>query len=254
MKLAYILLNVCLVGAGIFAYDALKFGNGEPGTASDEEAVIERAEEPRNLREEAPAPIVLEGTGMEILIDRVAAQEQRIAELEKALTERTSAVADAGSDTSSGDRDPWPGSAGWNPPDIGDPSNPNIDDGELRRFRAYMEAVEVARRNERMQTMVEGQLDRLGVALTPEQRETVVKQTLSYREKLRNVMTTSRRDDGEREARNEAIEAVRQEYSQAIFASVPSSEAEKIIQGVGRFPGSGGAGFGGANRPGRNNR
>jgi hypothetical protein len=254
MKLAYILLNICLVGAGIFAYDALKFGDGNAPEPSGDEVVIERSEEPRDLREEAPPPIVLEGTGMEVLLARVAAQEQRIAELERALRERTSVVADAGTDASPGESGSWRPSGGWNDPDAGDPSNPSIDQGELQRFRAYMEAVEQARRDERMQTMVEGQLDRLGVVLSPEQRETVVRQTLDYREKLRDVMTMPRNIENEREERNAAIEEVRQEYSQAIYAAVPAQEAEKIIQGVGRFPGSGGQGFGGRNRPERNNR
>ena len=63
-----------------------------------------------------------------------------------------------------------------------------------------------------------------------------MKATLSFREKTRNMWRNLPRgaDDESREKRREAMEGMREEYSKTVYSLVPSADAEKIVNSMGR--------------------
>ena len=97
-----------------------------------------------------------------------------------------------------------------------------------------MDAIE---RRERYVEMFDRQLDRLGISLTTEQQEKVVDETIAFRTKVRDAgRDAAGRSQDERRA---AMDALREEYSQTVYSLVPTGDAEKIVESMGRYPGYG---------------
>jgi hypothetical protein len=101
-------------------------------------------------------------------------------------------------------------------------------------FRELLEHVEQQRNRERTVRDINRALTRLGVELTEDQRRDVIRASMEYRAKAREVFRTPATDDQSRQARRESFEMVREEFSQTIYGLVPAVEAEKVVNGVGR--------------------
>ena len=202
--------------------------------------------------EEFAAEPQLAGYGLEALDARVAKLERENKALKALLQAAGAEVSDDGMlSVSSSD-----GDTPFELPVVreGDElADVDFDEQFLRSFRAAMEKVETERRQERVVDGLNRQLDRLGVELNDSQRDSVIESTMGFREKTRSLWRELPRgsDDESRESRRQAFEAVREEYSTTIFNLVPSAEAEKIVEGMGRgigFSSRRGDGMGGGRR------
>lgn len=249
MKLLPILLmNVALVGGGIFVYD--------------------------QMREEGPAT-TYESSGadhVEIagLADRVAALEGRtpglratgvdagiLARIEALESKSAVRAPDAASSGSAGET---PSTAGTD----GGMAMPTLDDGveptadEVQRFRKMMEAAERMRREERERDRLLAQLKELEISLNPKQTEQLMSATRDYRSKIGDVWRKSfsgaREPGADREAMREqarqGMETLKEEFAVTINKFIPSGDAQKIVENIARV---GGRGFGGM-APGRRGR
>jgi len=245
MKPAVLLVQVALVAVGILVYDQVR-GSEPVGHGLPEVSVV-REEVPAPP---APPPVVLEGKGTGVLVEKMGQLDRRLADVERTVAQRTTAAAPP---------DTRPVSGSGEGPVV--PEETYVDengierrfsDEDIRWFRAMKDEVDAIERRERYVEMFDRQLERLGVSLTDHQRDKVVDATIAFREKIRDAgRTRTTQTDEERRA---AMEGLRQEYSNTVFSLVPNAEAEKIVESMGRYPGFGwrqrDAGGGGGRRPG----
>ncbi len=125
---------------------------------------------------------------------------------------------------------------------------PTFTDTEIRWFKALKAFVDAQEREERYQTMIERQLARVGLELTPEQTAQVIALTIAYRAKVRDAYRTGQAEGQSREDRSALVEGVRAEFEAAVYDLLPAMDAEKVVQSLGRSPGFGpreGSGRGG---------
>jgi hypothetical protein len=245
MKSAYLLVNLLVVGAALFAYDTLRSDPLPlPAATSPVLSRVEEAPAPA----EAPRDLVLAGTGIEAIQVRLDRMARRLEELEKAGAERPGRVV-ADSTT------PYDSPASlpaYQVPEVGDPDRPLLQPEEVTRFRALLDAVEKQRRDERLTQSVVTSLDRLQLDLRPEQKDAVVRETLAYREGVRMAIQATARSGGA-DKRMETIQPLRQAYETRIYEIVPNAEAQKIVESIGGYPGMGQFARSG-NAPGRPDR
>lgn len=246
-----LLLNVLLVGAGIFTYDVIK-GDSAPADTPDYEASIgATAPEAGPTDDYTPEP-ALQGGAETANRGRIEKLENELASMKELLAK----LSVKGANTAAVGSDGPVASIDLPVVDEGD-ENPEFTDDSLRSLRAMMEKVEQQRRDERIVEGMKRQLDRLGLELSDDQEQAVIKATMDYRNKQRQMWRDLPRgnDDETREKRREAFESTREEWSKTVYSLVPSGDAEKIVSGMsGRSTGGfdmrrrGGGGDGAARR------
>jgi len=242
MKLGpYLLLNVLVVGGGIFLYDTLK---GDPVVPSYTHTVTQAPEAARPSAD-SPGPVVLDAGDADFQAER---NRQKLQELE-ALIRRMAVPVDSGGGST--------GAAGGTVPalemDAVEPGeNAVFDEKTLTTLKAYMDEIRRRDEEQRRKDRVNEELNRLDLRLSDSQRDAVVSATLSYQDKARDVMRgTYTRDEAGQSERRTALETLREEYAVTIRSLVPNAEAEKITSSgrLGRAFGffargaDGGAGF-----------
>lgn len=233
MKLSTVFVQVALVAAGILVYDQIR--GSDPVESLNPEPAVVRVEAP--APEPAPAPIVLEGRGVGVLVDQMKDVLSRISDLETESRNRVTAVADAGyrPTTSEGNAVGTPAEGETYVDENG--NTRRFSDDDVAWFRALKGEVDTMERRERYVTMFDRQLERLGIALTDDQKTKVVDETISFRNKIREA---GRQAGGQSpEDRRASMDTLREEYSQTVFSLVPTAEAEKIVESMGRYPGYG---------------
>ncbi|MDJ0523162.1 MAG: hypothetical protein QNJ90_13920 [Planctomycetota bacterium] len=245
MKLLPILLiNAVLVGGGIVIYDQLR----DEGPATSYEASGVDPVEVQNLRDRIAA---LEGrtpglkaTGIDSnLLARLEKLEGRLASREPM---RSSAPDQP---SSSGSTD-----GGMAMPELAEGEEPARED--VQRFRRMMEAAEQLRREERERERLLASLKDLEITLSEKQTDQLMTATRDYRRKIgemwRTAFSGARGPDGDREAAREkarqGMESLREDFAVTINKFIPSGDAQKIVENIGRV---GGRGFGGMGRRGR---
>jgi hypothetical protein len=113
-----------------------------------------------------------------------------------------------------------------------------LDPALLARFREILDAAEAQRLDERLDAMIQGQFDRLDVNLPEEQRTRAVKAAAAFRRRVRETLQQhAGGSDASLRERLDALAALRVEFARAIEQIAPPSEAQKIVEGVGRYPG-----------------
>jgi hypothetical protein len=235
MKPAALLLNVLLVAAGLFVYDSLK-KDAEPAGPRDVPEYITRTEPEREpAREPDPPALRLEGLDPSAQLARLSGQiSELLSRVNRLEAENRTLRASVGSGRPVGEPSNGSGPV-W---DVDGNPDADIDPAMLARFRDYMDAVERQKRDERFEEMIQGQFDRIGVNLPDEQRMRAVKATVVFRERVRETLQQQvGGSDESRRERLEAMEALRQDYAREINQIAPPSEAQKIIDGMGRYPG-----------------
>lgn len=106
-------------------------------------------------------------------------------------------------------------------------------------FGGLKEATDEIERRERYAAMIGRQLDRTEVPLTDEQRELLVKTSISIWNRMRDAMRKAQERGDDLETRQALIDGIRNEYEQAINSMLPALDAEKVLQSVGRYSGFG---------------
>ena len=232
MKLSTVFVQVALVAAGILVYDQVR--GSDPIESMGPETPVVRIEAPPPAEAPLP-PVVLEGKGVGVLVERQGEFDRRLADLEKRLKSRTVAVTDAGyrpSSTGATDR-PEEGKTF-----VDENGNTRrFGDADVAWFRSLKGEVDAIERRERYVQMFDRQLDRLGVSLTEEQQAKVVDQTIAFRTKVRDAGRDAAGKS--QEERKAAMDVLREEYSQTVYTLVSAGDAEKIVESMGRYPGYG---------------
>jgi hypothetical protein len=176
-------------------------------------------------------PVVLEGRGMDAVVDRVVALERKL----EGLASRTTAVAASG-DTR---RPEAPEIAATGISEGAEGGEPSYSDREIEWFRSLKREVDQIERRERYASMINRQLNRAEVDLSDEQRQQIVDSTIAFRNKLRDEMRQAQERGDDRDARQAVMERLRGEYEQTVYSLLPSADAEKVIESVGRYSGFG---------------
>lgn len=226
-----ILISVLTVSAGLLVYDTVR-EDPQPRLAAPEvyTPVLDGDED----GELEPEPY-LEGYGIEALSARVDKLAREYQALKQALEAAGAKVGEDGM-LSAGPSRPGDGLELPVVDEGADGDSVDFDEQFLRSFRTALERVEADRREERVVSGLDRQLDRLGVQLDESQRESVIQSTMNFREKTRSLWQELPRgsDEESRERRRSAFETLREEYSTTIYSLVPTAEAEKIVDGMGR--------------------
>lgn len=241
-----ILISVLTVSAGLLVYDSVREEPLPRVEAPEVYTPILDGDEDRDFE---PEPY-LEGYGLDALALRVDKLERENRALKEALTAAGAKVGDDGTIS--------PGSisagSGFEMPVVDEGVDADavaFDEQFLRSFRTALERVESDRREERVVSGLNRQLDRLGVQIDESQRDSVIQSTVDFREKTRSLWRDLPRgsDDDSRERRRAEFEKLHDAYSTTIYSLVPTAEAEKIVDGMGR-----GIGFSARRRGDRTNR
>jgi hypothetical protein len=255
----YLLMNILLVGGGIFAYDALK---GEPAHGGSGGS-YDYASEP--IGPSAGAGGDIRARNVDRRLDGLEAALKRIeTRLAAGLAARPSAPRDA--DPEGGEAvDPGGGGSatlpGFSGRDIVDTDNPVFDDETVKTLSAYMDEIARRKNEERQRKRIQAELDRIGVELDEALASRVVDESLAFQERARQLLTSQRfgRDEEGRAERQAAMAGIAEEYKATINRLVPSEQATLIIESrLGRGMGYFGAGGSGVRREsrrgGRSNR
>lgn len=244
----YLLLTVPLVGGSLYVYDQVR----SPARPAYEET--------GDLHVPAPRAEPKNETGPMLQGDPTPQIERLVREtVERMLKDRTGG---AGGGTAASRTEVLSGEA---PASISLPQAPAIDvpggvegtEGPQARFdedtvkvlRSYMDEIQRREREERSVRMVNGQIDRLSVALTDSQRKGVVDATLKYQAQVRDALRAVPPGQENRDARTKAVQDVREQYSKVLYDILPAAEAEKIFNGMGQGWRGAGAGEGGVVAP-----
>ncbi|MDF1702243.1 MAG: hypothetical protein P1V36_13895 [Planctomycetota bacterium] len=246
MKPSYVLLNVVLVAAGLFLYHTLVGAPAPAPTGGDYSHL-----EPDDLGEIPPGddtPILLDSGADQALSRRNA---ENIADLKRELALYLAKRRSAGTASD----DPLASAGGTMPAlsdlDQVDEDNPQFDERSLRSLETMLDEINRRKAEARNRTRLEGELTRLGVDLTDEQRGAVVEATVAYQGKARALLQQGwPRDEAGRASRKEAFGKLRDEYTATLGTLVPAAEAEKISSS--RISRSYGSFFGNQRRGGRN--
>ena len=237
MKLVYVILQVALVGAGILIYDQVRTSEAPP-VFPDDPIDVARAAEPAPREVEVLPPIVLEGTGVEAMSDRLSALERKVAE---ARARRSTEVV-----PDSGYRPPVPSGVDGRDDRERDPETGHAHSTEdIEWFRSLKRGADQIERRERYVSMMNRQLNRLELSLTDSQRQSVIDTTISFREKVQQKMRDAQAKSLDRDARQAVLEQLRGEYESTVYSLIPATEAEKVVQSLGRYPGFGARGTSG---------
>jgi hypothetical protein len=234
MSAGQIVFTLAAVAGGILVYDVVR---PTPEPVYDPRPPLRAAEDFEPERTAEP-PVPLEMEGNADLHRRIRILEQRLRDMEEKPRVTADAVRtdeDAPAPPTEVELPPWidPGP---------DPERPNFDPETVRRFRVLMEEVERIKEAERSANNVRDQLKRLEVQLTPREEEVVIAATLRFRNRSREVMRESVMQQKTREERQAAMEQVRQAFADEINAAVAPANADRILEGAGRYPGLGGGG------------
>jgi hypothetical protein len=240
MKLSYLLINVVLVAGGIFAYDQLRSPEQarsqapayDPLRADDYDADAIERDDPEPMR----------ATGMQGSHDKatVRALEDRIASLERKLARlpRGGGSTDDGTPLPVGGKLPE-----LSTHDFIDPDNPTFDEKTVQTLEAYVDEINRRKQEQRQRDRIGGEMERLGIELTEEQKKGVIDQTLLYQTKARELLRQAwPRDEKGREDRKQAFQGLQEEYKTTINRLVPADAAEKIstsrvARGIGFYGG-----------------
>ncbi len=225
MKLSYLLINLVLVGGGIFAYDQLKADDRAPGRGGGyADPLTADAPFEGGADQDTPEPLRVE-TGMRGSHDKatIRALEDRIASLERII----SGLPRGGSDGK-----PLP--AGGKLPELAatdfiDPDNPAYDEKTIQTIEAYVDEINRRKAEQRQRDRVDGELNRLDLGLTEAQKKGVIDETIRFQAKARDLMRQQwSRDEEGRTQRREAFQNLQDEFKVTINRLVPTEAAEKI--------------------------
>ena len=250
MKPSYVLLNVVLIAGGLFLYHTF-VGAPAPAASTGEYSHLE-GDDLLDSPQDLPDPVMLD-SGAERALSRRNAEG--IADLKReiaTLLARRGAAGSGGSDEpfASGKDGGLPAMSDLDQVDAEDPT---FDDRTLRTIEAYMDEINRRKAEARNRTRLDGELTRLGVDLSDDQRASVIEATVGYQKKARDLMQRNwPRDEAGKTARKEAFGKLKDEYTATIQTLVPTAEAEKITSS--RISRSYGSFFGNNRRAARPNR
>ena len=229
-----ILLQLALVGGGIFVYDAVK--SSEPPVDHHREvAVTDRLDDDQDGDETndslhaTPDGTVLEGNRTEAMIAKNA---RRLEELSRQLALLRHAASSGDATAGNGEAAPSQpsGDFGLSAPS-GTAEQPEFDDASIERFTAYMEEAQRRQREQRRRDGIARMLKAQEVNLSAQQQEAVIDLAVEYQKKARDIFResmTMMRDEGGREKRRELLDNVKREFDDKIAQIVPTADAEKI--------------------------
>jgi hypothetical protein len=236
----FLLLQVLVTGAAVFAYDAIR----------DRNTPTVEAPRPADIVRERPEVVqtpTLAGTGWSELLRRVEALEAKpSAGTHVGVIPGITEVPDASSGVTG-----LPTEA--TAPETGDGAAPALtqfDEKQIAKFRLLLDEVEKRRREERQLENFRDLMKRIEVNLTAEQEKGVIAARTAYGEKraemFRTIRTEGRTDGnrtdggrtaaGDRESRQAMAKDLRDEYGRALEAVVPAADAQKILDATARFP------------------
>jgi hypothetical protein len=237
----YVLVNLLVVGAALFAYDTLRAAptpGAGPATGQD----LLTADRPagEDEREAEERILMLDGGGAETLAQRNASE---IAALRAEIRRLRSAGSGAAGEADRPPLTPTDPLPTLDPRDVMDENDPNFDEKTLKTIEAYVDEINRRKSEERQRARLELEFERQGLTLSDEQKKAVVDATLQYQERARDVLRSGfPRDEKGREDRRQAFEALQEEYKVVINQLVPAADAEKITnsrfaRGLGFFGG-----------------
>ena len=229
---AQLLVTVLLVAGGIFVYDAVVVR--PPAEPPD---LIVRTEEASDeapdirVEEERPPFAVLEGTGDDIWREQM---ERRLQELEARMPggdPRTTVVPEGGLPSEDGE-----GTAGEGP-EPGEPADPEEAKRRyaerLGRFRKMLEAVERQRGWEKAARQVSRFINGIeDLQLTDEQKREVVKTTVRFQHRYKQLARQPRNTEEQKQAQQAATQQLWGAYQDALRDQIPASEADVIIESI----------------------
>lgn len=238
----YLLINLIVVGGGLFLYDSLK--GDSPARVSDSGAFDPlQADDVGQPPARDPAdatPAMLSGGGPEALASRVGHLESILRDLRReiARTSASSSTGSGGAALPAGGQLPSLASE-----DYVEGEEPTYNEKTLTTIESYMDEINRRKTEERQRNRVTAEIKRQGLDLTEGQTKDVVEITLAYQTKSRELVRKGwPRDETGRTGRKEAYKALQDEYSASIHELLPAADAEKIMEsriarGLGFFAG-----------------
>jgi hypothetical protein len=233
--LAQVFLTAGLVALGLALYDQVLRPEraAEPATPAATSARAEEPAAPAERPADVPASFpLLEGRGddywREAMERRLQAIESRLAAAGKPESDdpaggKPSTQADAPDDATPATQETSGDTDG---------ATATIRPEELHHFRELLQAVERQRQIEKAVAGIHTFLDKLGVKLTDEERNGVVRTTLEYQAKWREASKTPPADDEQKQQRKDAYQTLFAEYEQALRDQIPTAEADLIMNGI----------------------
>ncbi len=118
-------------------------------------------------------------------------------------------------------------------------SDGTFSEDQVAAFRKLSDEVQRRRDAEAQAERVKRELSRAGVTLTPDQEAAVLRLQQTYAEKMRDIFRNGfGTTDAERQATMDKREALRSQFESDLRATVPASEADKIVEAMRRgWPG-----------------
>ena len=208
----HLLINVLLVAAGFFIYDALRSDVARPSLGA---LVPDEHTDARPARTFGP-----DLRALETLVQHNSARLQALGETLASLRR------DADDEQSAAPMNVLRPQRG----DVVGEGEPRFDETKLESIRAYMD--EIARRKhvEIQRSLIESEMLRQDLGLTREEQEAVVAATLDYRTRATELMRKrfARDEQGQRQ-RRAVFERLRAAYRSDISQLIPADAVERIM-------------------------
>jgi len=233
-------LNVLLVGAGLVAYDVVR--GVEPAGDDPHAALAEQLDLLQERVDDVERRVAGagRGDGERRVSPQVLDIEARVAALEKPRALPATSVAPARA----------PEAAAAAAPEAA--RDAPISDVEVERVRLALERLEQRRERERAARMLDGLLDRLGVALAEEQKQRLADELNAYRDGVRESLRGARESGLSREDVTAAMDDLRAGFTTRLELFMDAADAKAVSDEIGSSPrmlmggpGGPGSGFGG---------
>ena len=238
MKLGpLLLLYVLLIGVSLYLYDSMRTpARGQAREPASEHDAFDplQADAPEPRRNAPFGGEFLEQDGgadaapVRELLARVESLEGEVARLRRQLASGAGGRASGGGDASA-----VPAMEMADPGDLADPS---FDDRAVAAFEVYLDEVNRRKAVERQRGVIEGQIKRLELNLSPRESVQVIDETLAYHKKISELYRVGwPKDEGGREERRVAFQMLHEDFKGRLERLVNAAAVEKITQGrIGR--------------------
>lgn len=209
-----ILLNVIIVAVGIFLYDALREGDAPDAPRATPET--DEAGAGAQLGDPEQARL---WKRMSALEERVGEQGRQIGALRDALKKQTAGTTEVGGSLLE-PLDETPGGAGF-------------DERTLKALEVHMVELQRRRREEQRRQLVERNLDKLGLALEPDQREAVVEAIRTYQRRTQTFWADMQAQGiNDRKAQLAELGKLREVLAAELRNHVPERDVARALDGL----------------------